>query len=82
MKNTYNKPTRKAFLAETKRGDPMITAALAVALGICAVKLFIAKIEVKVLAMYILSKGHTPPTKEELRPCARLVLRRTFGLKP
>ena len=60
----------------------MITVALAVALGICAAKLVMAKVEAKVLILYILSNSSTPPTKEELRPYAITVLRRMFGLKP
>lgn len=48
-----------------------IICVLALAAGICAFGWYINKLISKAFARFIVKKGYTPPTPEELRTCIR-----------
>lgn len=57
----------------------IIFAAIAIVCGIGWLK---DAVGIRALSLYMLGKGHTPPTEEELKACCNVAVRRMLGLKP
>ena len=57
----------------------VISIVLGVIAVIYAIKHFFSKVAAQAFVLFIVKKGYTPPTAEELRACAREVIRQKFS---
>lgn len=54
---------------------------LVIIAAVCGIKWFFSWVGGRAIVLYMLGKGYTPPTDEELKACVMEVLRRTFHLE-
>ena len=59
----------------------MLTFILAIGLGTCAAGWLVNRIYFLTVLEWIVRKGYTPPTSEEVKACTQDAVRRMFGLK-